>query len=325
MRYFNTILLFTLLVFSTSCKNKDNKVEKKEVTIAMVTFPGYAPLYVAEEKGLFKNLDVNLIRIEDIGQMRSAMSSGQVDVYASTYDIFQSTQGADVPGIGFMLIDESHGADGILVNESISTIADLKGKRLAAEPGLPPYFLLQYVLDKEGMTLDDVMHKDIATQDAGAAFTSGSVDAVGLYEPVLSLTKQANEGSRILISSETEPGLLADLLFASEKLTNNNPEVLKSIAEGWFAALDYIDKNPEEAYEIMGKSFGVSADEMIEIKSGITWYNKEDNIKLFNKSTENNVYDIFKMEGDILEKNGAAKVRFKPEDKITSEIINSIK
>lgn len=325
MKYFSTILLFAMLVFSTSCKNEDKKAENKEVTIAMVTFPGYAPLYVAKEKGLFKNLDVNLIRIEDIGQMRSAMSSGQVDIYASTYDIFQSTQGADVPGIGFMLIDESHGADGILVNESISTIADLKGKRLAAEPGLPPYFLLQYVLDKEGMTLDDVIHKDIATQDAGAAFTSGSVDAVGLYEPVLSLTKQANEGSRILISSETEPGLLADLLFASEKLTNNNPEVLKSIAEGWFAALDYIDNNPEEAYEIMGKSFGVSADEMVEIKSGITWYNKEDNIKMFDKSTENNVYDIFKMEGDILEKNGAAKVRFKPEDKITSEIINSIK
>lgn len=324
MKYLSTILL-VLIVFTTSCKNNTKKDENKEVTIAMVTFPGYAPLYVAKEKGLFNGIDVELIRIEDIGQMRSAMSSGQVDIYASTYDIFQSTQGADVPGIGFMLIDESHGADGILVNESISTIADLKGKRLAAEPGLPPYFLLQYVLDKEGMTLDDVIHKDIATQDAGAAFTSGSVDAVGLYEPVLSLTKQANEGSRILISSETEPGLLADLLFASEKLTNNNPEVLKSIAEGWFAALDYIDNNPEEAYEIMGKSFGVSADEMVEIKSGITWYNKEDNIKMFDKSTENNVYDIFKMEGDILEKNGAAKVRFKPEDKITSEIINSIK
>ena len=324
MKYLSTTLLIMLLIF-TSYKNETKKAENKEVTIAMDTFPGYGPLYVAKEKGLFKNLDVNLIRIEDIGQMRSAMSSGQVDVYASTYDIFQSTQGANVPGVGFMLIDESHGADGILVNESISTIADLEGKKLAAEPGLPPYFLLQYVLDKEGMTLNDVVHKDVATQDAGAAFTSGSVDAVGLYEPVLSLTKQANEGSRILISSETEPGLLADLLFASEKLTNNNPEILKSIAEGWFAALDYIDKNPEESYEIMGKSFGVSADEMVEIKSGITWYNKEDNIKMFDKSTENNVYDIFKMEGDILEKNGAAKVRFNPEDKITSEIINSIK
>lgn len=324
MKKIYAILLLVLIV-TTSCKNEDKKDNQDEVTIAMVTFPGYAPLYVAKEKGLFKDLVVNLIRIEDIGQMRAAMSSGQVDVYASTYDIFQSTQGADVPGVGFMLIDESHGADGILVNESISSIADLKGKRLAAEPGLPPYFLLQYVLDKEGMTLDDVIHKDIATQDAGAAFTSGSVDAVGLYEPVLSLTKQANEGSRILISSETEPGLLADLLFSSEDLLNNNPNALKSIAEGWFAALDFIDENPEEAYEIMGKSFGVSAEEMREIKSGITWYDKKDNIKMFDKNTEKNVYDIFKMEGDILEKNGAAKRRFKAEDKITSKIIESLK
>jgi len=324
MRYLSAMLL-VLLVFTTSCKNEAKEKGNKEITIAMVTFPGYGPLYVAQEKGLFENLDVKLIRIEDIGQMRSAMQSGQVDIYASTYDIFQSTQGADVPGIGFMLIDESHGADGILVNESISTIADLKGKRLAAEPGLPPYFLLQYVLYKEGMTLNDVDHKDIATQDAGAAFTSGSVDAVGLYEPILSLTKQANKGSKILISSESEPGLLADLLFSSEELLKTNPDVLKRIAKGWFAALDFIDQNPDEAYEIMGKNFGVAAAEMKDFKSSISWYDKADNIKMFDKNTENNVYDIFQMEGDILEKNGSAKRRFRPEDKITDKIINKFK
>jgi hypothetical protein len=75
----------------------------------------------------------------------------------------------------------------------------------------------------------------------------------------------------------------------------------------------------------MGKNFGVAAAEMKDFKSSISWYDKADNIKMFDKNTENNVYDIFQMEGDILEKNGSAKRRFRPEDKITDKIINKFK
>lgn len=314
-----------LVVAATSCKWGNKTNQKQKVTIGMVTFPGYAPLYLAKEKGFFDDLDVELVRIESVGDLRAALSSSKIDTYASTYDIFQSNQGTDVPGIGFMLIDESHGADGIVAASGIDSIADLKGKKLAGEPGLPPYFLLQYLLNKEHLLLSDISVKDIATQDAGAAFTSGNVDAAAIYEPFLSNAVKSRKGSKIIVSSAQAPNILADLLFASQALAKSNPDVLKKVADGWFKALDYVKSNPDDAYTIMAKAFNVSKQEMIDFKSVMTWYTKEDNVAMFNRSNRTNVFQIFQLVGDVLEANGSAKLRFKPEDKITTSIIDQYK
>lgn len=322
----SVLMIAVVLLFgSTSCKWGNKTTQKQKVTIGMVTFPGYAPLYLAKDKGFFGDLDVELVRIESVGDLRAALSSGKIDMYAATYDIFQSNQGADVPGIGFMLIDESHGADGIVAAAGINSISDLKGKKLAGEPGLPPFFLLQFLLNKEHLSMSDISLKDIATQDAGAAFTSGSVDAAAIYEPFLSNAVKARKGSKVIVSSAQEPNILADLLFASEALTKNNPDALKTVADGWFKALDYTKSYPDDAYTIMGKAFNVSKQEMIDFKSVMTWYSKEDNISMFNRSNSTNVYQIFQLVGNVLEANGSAKLRFKPEDKITNAIIDRFK
>lgn len=146
---------------------KENPLPK--VTIGMVTFPGYAPLYLAEEKGFFEGVDVELRRIESISDTRAAMRSGGINMYAATYDIYQSTKEVAPIGVGFLTIDESHGGDGIAVASGINSIAELRGKKVGAEAGFPPYFILQYLLDEEGMTLQDVDFQDLPTTDAGNA------------------------------------------------------------------------------------------------------------------------------------------------------------
>lgn len=329
MKYFRilSILLFTLLLFSCNNSNKKKKQtdEKKDITIAMVTFPGYAPLYVAKEKGFFDNVNVELRRIEDIGQIRAAMQSGRIDVYAATYDIFQATKGINPPGIGFLAIDESHGGDGIAVAGNINSVEDFKGKKVAAEPGFPPYFILQYVLDDAGMTLKDVDFKDLASQDAGNAFVAKQFDIVATYEPYLSISTSKRKDAKILYSSVDVSGLIVDWLFANKDLVTNNPEVLKSISKGWFKALEFIESNPEESYKIMGDAFGLPAEEMKDFKTGITWLDLKDNLKMFDDSKENNAYSTFQRVGDILEKNNETNLRVKAENHLTKKIIESIK
>ena len=54
-------------------------------------------------------------------------------------------------------LDVSHGADGIAAKPGIEKVADLKGKTVAASaPGTSPYFLLAFILAKNGMTMKDV-------------------------------------------------------------------------------------------------------------------------------------------------------------------------
>ena len=85
---------------------KQESVSLPSVNIGMVTFPGYAPLYVAKEKGFFEGVNVELTRIESIGDIRAAMRSGDINMYAATYDIYQSTKDVPPTGVGFVVIDE---------------------------------------------------------------------------------------------------------------------------------------------------------------------------------------------------------------------------
>lgn len=316
------IMMVTIFLGCTKKEVTEQKNSKTTIKIGMVTFPGYAPLYLAKEKKFFDDLNVELVRIESIGDIRAAMLGGKIDAYAATFDIFQTTQNVEPPGIGFLAIDESNGADGVIVNADIKNIKGLKGKRVGAEPGFPPYFILQYMLNKESLTLKDVQLKDLASQDAGNAFVAGKLDAAGTYEPYLSKSKSMRTGSTILLSSKDTPGLIVDLLFASPKLMQENPGALKKVAEGWFKAVEYWKANPDESMTIMAKSFGVAKDELLDIKTGLKWLTKEDNLKMFNSKQANNVYDTFDVVGDILVKNGSNGHRVYSKDKLTSQVIN---
>lgn len=321
MRFTWTLLFFTMLV--AGCKNTGN--DDKKVTIGMVTFPGYAPLYLAKEKEFYQELEVDLVRIEDIAGLRAAMQSGEVDIYAATHDIFQANQGNTPPGVGFIAIDESSGGDGVAVAEGIETLVDLKGKRIGVEPGFPPYFILESKLAEAGLNWNDVEQVDLSSEDAVSAFAGKSIDVVGAYEPFLSKAVEKRPNSRVLLSSKNTPGLIVDLLFASDAIIAEHPEHLTIVAEGWFKAVEYIKKHPAESYGIMGNAFGVSAGEMEEFQSGLKWLTKEDNLSYFNRKNATNAFQTFEMVGNVLSLNNPKQKMLSADDKLTAIIIEHFK
>ena len=306
-------------------KSNQQATALPKVTIAMVTFPGYAPLYVAKEKGFFEGVDVELTRIESIGDIRAAMRSGDVNMYAATYDIYQSVKDVAPSGIGFLVVDESHGADGVATMANINSIKDLRGEKVGAEPGFPPYLVLQYLLAKEGMTLKDLDFQDMPTTDAGNAFAAGKLVAAGIWEPTLSASVKARPGSKVFASSADIPGLVQDLIFADEKLAKEHPQALEKVAAGYFKALDYINSNHDDAYQIMAKAFNVSVEEMEDFKSGVSWIDKAENIKLFDKTSETNAYKTYDLVCSILKNNGDTNICLKADDKLTDKIIKKFR
>src|SRR5437868_4263429 len=109
--YRKQILAFMILVSLfgigfVGCNGKPTPVAKKSFNIGMVTFAGYAPLYLAKEKGFFGNLDVNLQRIEEVPSIRAAVTRGDLEAYLATPDIALDTN-AKPPGKAMWAIDES--------------------------------------------------------------------------------------------------------------------------------------------------------------------------------------------------------------------------
>lgn len=257
------------------------------VTLGFSAWPGWFPWQVAEEQGLFEEngVDVELTWFDGYLDSINAFAAGQLDANTQTLNDTISSVAAGSEQVIVLVNDNSTGNDQIIVSEEINEIADLKGKSIAIEEGTVDHFLLLLALKEEGMGTDDVEIKPLETGAAAAAFVAGQVDAVGAFAP---FTTQAleREGSKTLISSADFPGAIPDHLVVSRELIESNPEAVQGLIDTWFATLEYIEENPEEAVEIMAKRANVTVEEYAEYDAGTTIFTIEDNIEAFESTEE---------------------------------------
>jgi NitT/TauT family transport system substrate-binding protein len=321
-------LVILLFVSFVGCQNTPTTntppAGKQPFDIGMVTFAGYAPLYLAKEKGFFGDLEVNLKRIEEVPSIRAGMSNGELEAYLATPDIALDTN-SKPPGKAVWAIDESAGGDGVVVAGDIKDLSGLRGKKIAAEPGLPPHFVLLYLLYQNGMSTKDVNIQDMSTQNAAAAFASGSVDAAGIYQPYLSTAEKQRKGSRVVISSAQTPDMIVDLIFARDDVIASRSSDVNKIIAGWRKAMDFIKTNPDEAYAIMAKAFDLSVNDFKDTVGGIRWLDLPENRRLFGTdAAPGPLYKNFTVVNDVLRKNRPEVYQAKPEDHLTSAFIQPI-
>ena len=153
----------------------------------MSVWLGYAPLYLAKEKGFFqkRGLDVDVVVINSPVDRRAAFAADRIQGFATTVDTLVMTAAAEtpIPVKQVLVLDASHGADGIVAKKDIKTIQDLKGKTVAGQMGGgASYFWLNYVLTQNGMKLSDLKMVDMRAPDAGRGLRgreSGRGDHLG--------------------------------------------------------------------------------------------------------------------------------------------------
>lgn len=292
-----------------------------KMTIGMVTFPGYAPLYVAKSQKTFPGVDVDLVRIESIGDLRSAMLAGRIDMYLATYDIFQSIETRPPVGKMVYAIDTSIGADGVAVDGGIKDVAELVGRKIGAEPGLPPHFVLTYMLYKAGHKLSDTVVVDMPSGDVPSAFASGHVDVAATYEPYLSKCLGERKNSRLLMSSADLPGLVTDFMVVSDEAIAKKPEAVKAVIKGWEKALDLVVARPDETFPIMAKAFDVPVEDMREFAKVVKWLGPEDNKRLLLSRGGDSAYGRYDDVNNALRLNNPAVTRSSSQDFILSSFV----
>ena len=161
------------------------------IHIASSTWTGYALIYLANSKGIWKQhgLDVNFKDIEDPNDRFIALAAGRLEGMASTVDAFARQQSNGVGAVEVFPIDASVGGDGILAANSIQNVADLKGKTVGVNQGSVSEWFLAQVLEKNGLHLSDVREQNMTSGAAGAAFVASKLDVAVTWEPWLSKAK----------------------------------------------------------------------------------------------------------------------------------------
>jgi NitT/TauT family transport system substrate-binding protein len=264
---------------------------------------GYGPLFIARDKGYFKEekVDVDLVNIEDPKEGFAALAAGRIHGVVSTVDtmVLYLKTGKEYQYV--LALDDSAGGDGIVARKEIKSVKDLKGKKVAVNEGSVSQFFLNVVLKDAGMTQKDVEVVNMKQGDAGAAFVAEKVDAAVTWEPWLTKSKNAPHG-QILIDSSKTPGLITDVLIFPRELIAKRGKEIQGLANAWYRAVDYYEKNPKESLEIMSKGLGDWLKDpkvFAETLEGVRFYSKSGNVRFFGSPDKPG--DIYKVVQNALD------------------------
>jgi NitT/TauT family transport system substrate-binding protein len=258
-----SILLF--LGANSSCTSKPGH----KFHIAVGPWVGFGPLYLAQDKGFFREagIDVKLTVLTGLAERQSALKSGSIDGLAAPIDSFVLAAGNGVEALVVMAIDESSGGDGIVSRSGIKMPKELKGKRVAVQRGLPGDFFLRTLLQRNGMSMSDLDIVDMETAQAGAAFLAKQVDAAVVWEPWL--TKAADSGGRILASTRDFPNLIVDCLGIRKAKIDTDRQGVQALVNSILRAIRYAKSHPAESARLMAPYFQVDAGKFEAITGGL--------------------------------------------------------
>jgi NitT/TauT family transport system substrate-binding protein len=253
------------------------EASSEPLQIGYSAWPGWFPLKVAEEKGFFaeEGVNVKLRFFSDYIASIDALNAGQVD--ANTQTLNDTLPGVST-GVKLKVVvntDFSAGNDAIIVDKSINSIEDLKGKTVAAEAGVVDHFLLLQGLASKGLTEKDVDFRGVLTDAAAAGFASGQFDAVGVFAP-FTLEALKRPGSKVLFSSKDFPGSISDHIVFGADVVASRPDDVQKVVNAWYKTVAFLNENPEEARAIMAKQAGITPEEYAELDAGTQILTAED-------------------------------------------------
>ena len=238
---------------------------------ASTTWFGHVPLMVAIDRGYFKEagLDVELRPIVKSTDRMLVLTQGGVQ-WTNTgvlSTIVEMAKGND-SFYWFANVDDSPGAEGLVVQPAIDSVKNLKGKKIAVTLASGAEITLYYLLKEAGLTLGDVRVVPMAANEMVAAFANKNIDAYCVWEPAFSDGQKAVPGSRVLATDKDTPiyrkfktASAPDVVVIRKDLVDKHPETAKKLIAAYFKGVKFTKENPKEA--------AVSADKWF--KRGTDW------------------------------------------------------
>lgn len=254
-----------------------------DVNVGLSGWTGFAPLTLAKEAGIFEKngLNVTLNKIPQASR-HLAIASGDIQCAATTVETWIVWNANGVATTQIFQLDKSHGADGIAVRADVESVEDLRGKTIAASaPGTAPYFFLAWILRENGMSMNDVRIVNLEPGPAAQAFVAGQNDAAMTYEPYLSTVREAPESGKILATSLDYPAIM-DSFGCTPAFLEEHPEAAKALADSYFEAVEMIEADRENAYEIMGADVNQTAEQFGNSAQFLEWQDRAANQTFFN-------------------------------------------
>lgn len=219
-------------------------------------------LLVAKQQKLFEqefpNAKIEWREFPAGPQMLEALAVGAVDFgyVGNTPPIFAQAAAKPLSYVAYEVVAPTGQAVLVHANDKISTLQDLKGKRIAVQKGSSAHELLAKTLQQAGLSWQDIQPIWLPPADARAAFDKQAVDAWAIWEPYLG-TAELQGHTKTLVDGSAFPTTYSFYIGNPDyikKHPDSAPKLIKSInlADQW------IVQHQDQALQIYAQSTGLS-------------------------------------------------------------------
>lgn len=269
----------------------------EEITLGVNTYAGFMPfmylnngLKANEDCILYKEygLKLNIVIQDDFEAGRAAFKNNDIDIIYCTADALpvEMSESGDMSDARlFNISNWSRGADAIVVNKNIRTVADLKGKKVACSEGTASHTLLINTLETNGIKPNEITLIKVGSGlDAAQAFKANQVDAAVVFAPDDADIVASISGSKVLVSTKQATNIICDCLIAKQSYLNENKETVTKLVSALLYANVEMNTNNDavsQAAKAFAKAFGTDEAFAIDGSKNIRYATLEDEANFF--------------------------------------------
>lgn len=242
----------------------------KELQVGMNTWPGYQIALYAQTAGLFQKhgLAVKFVRFNNQQDNIRATMRGTLDAsFVPLSEVMQVDPTAEKP-VFVLVVDVSHGSDGIVALPGINSVKDLKGKQVSAKLGTVSHLILLEALNAYNIPPEEVDIVDTANEHGIELLKEGKISASVLWEPLLADTAKAIGGTVIHTTANLDSLVIDGLTTRSSILTTKRDELTRFI-KAWFEVMEAVETRPQEVFASVAQQIGTTPEIFAEDYHGL--------------------------------------------------------
>ena len=239
---------------------------------------GSEPLYLARELGHLDPKTIRLVEYPSASEVLRAFRNQTIDGMVISLDELLGLAADGLQPRIILVVDISHGADVVVGRPGMQTMRDLKGRRVAVESGALGAFVLSRALALDGMQASDVNVVHLESNEQPKAYEKGEVDGAVTFDPYR--TQLLRAGASTLFDSTRIPGEIVDLVAVRSTVLEKQPRAVQTLLTGWFSAVDYLKREPNDAARRMGIRQQTTGEQFLASLQGLRIPSREENLKM---------------------------------------------
>lgn len=247
--------------------------QANELRIATQPSPFCAPIFIAKHKGWVEEElaragarpAIKWTSFAAGPPMNESFAAGQQDIgiLGDTPAIIGKAAGIDTRIIGITSSGPKTLAVIVPAKSNIRSPRDLKGKKVAVVKGSYAHHLLVLVLQKGGLTTNDIEFINLSQADIATAILNGNIDAAAVWEPLI--TKLESQGAVRVLADGTgiKKGVL--VIIATSDFIAKQREQTKALLRAYQRGARFIKSNPKESAHLIAADVNLPPDLLLKL------------------------------------------------------------